>query len=155
MKRVRRYAARLLALVALAAVPLSVWFVVKETQKPQNCANESFPTKEFSKDVRKLKASGDKSGELEPRARELARQAVECEEVVGRNEPSLRQLLGKPSRRKSVASGAPHENWTWVVGAGKPAPVLLVQVVAGQAGYASAPGEDDGQEPLTRGKAVD
>src|SRR3954463_3785749 len=130
--RVRRYAARLLALVALAAVPVSVWYVVNYTQKPHKCSDDAFPTKEFRKDVRKLRASGDRSGELEPRARELARRAVECEEVVGRNEPSLRELLGKPSRRKAVGGSSPHENWTWVVGAGKPPPVLLVQVVNSQ-----------------------
>jgi hypothetical protein len=33
--------------------------------------------------------------------------------------------------------------------------VLLVQVVNGQAVYAQAPGKDDGDDPLTRGKPVD
>ena len=105
--------------------------------------------------MRLLRSGKDKEGDVEPRARELARRAVECEEVVGRNEPSLRELLGKPSRRKSVATRTPHENWTWTVGIGKPPPVLLVQVVNGQAGYAQAPGADDGDEPLSRGTPVD
>jgi hypothetical protein len=153
--RLRRWAARLLALLAFAGVGAAIWYVVKETQKPHRCSGGSFPAKEFRSDVRKLKAGRDKSGKIEPRARELARRAVECEVVVGRNEPSLRTLLGKPSRRKAVGGQNPHENWTWVVGIGKPAPVLLVQVVRGQAGYAIAPGADDGGEPLSRGKAVD
>jgi hypothetical protein len=155
MRHARRWAARLLALVALAGAGFAIYYVIKQTQKPHDCANEAFPTKEFRKDVRRLKAGKDPEGKLEPRARELARQAVECEEVVGRNEPSLRALLGKPSRRKSVATRTPHENWTWTVGIGKPRPVLLVQVVSGQASYAQAPGADDGDEPVSRGTPVD
>ena len=155
MRHVRRWLARLLALVALAAAGFAIYYVVTQTQKPHDCANEAFPTKEFRKDVRRLKTGKDPEGKLEPRARELARQAVKCEEVVGRNEPSLRELLGKPSRRKSVVERTPHENWTWAVGIGKPTPVLLVQVVNGRASYAQAPGADDGDEPLRRGTAVD
>jgi hypothetical protein len=155
MRHVRRWAARLLALVALGGAGFAIYYVITQTQEPHSCANESFPTKEFRKDVRRLKTGKDPEGKLEPRARELARQAVECEEVVGRNEPSLRELLGKPSRRKSVAERTPHENWTWTVGIGKPTPVLLVQVVSGQASYAQAPGADDGDEPVSRGTPVD
>jgi len=155
MRRARRYIARLFALIALAGAGFAIYYVINETKTPDSCANEAFPTKEFAKDVRLLRAGKDKEGKLEPRARELARQAVECEEVVNRNEPSLRQLLGKPSRRKSVAKGTSHENWTWTVGIGKPTPVLLVQVVNGQAGYALAPGEDDGGKPISRGEPVD
>jgi len=155
MRSLRRWVARLLALIALGGAGFAIYYVITETKGPESCANEAFPTKEFAKAVRRLQAGKDKDDKLEPRARELARQAVECEEVVDRNEPSLRELLGKPSRRKSVAKGTPHENWTWTVGIGKPRPVLLVQVVNGQAGYAEAPGEDDGGETISRGKAVD
>lgn len=155
MRAVRRWLARLLALVALGGAGFAIYYVVTYTQKPHDCANEPFPTKEFRKDVAQLKSGSDKKGVVEPRARELARRAVKCEEVVGRNEPSLRALLGKPSRRKSVAAGTPHANWTWIVGIGRPRPVLLVQIVNGQATYAEAPGADDGGEPLTKGDLVD
>ena len=155
MRALRRWLARLLALVALGGAGFAIYYVITQTKEPANCANEAFPTKEFRKDVALLKTGKDKNGDVEPRGRELARQAVECEEVVGRNEPSLRELLGKPTRRKSVASGTPHENWTWIVGIGKPRPVLLVQVVNGQAKYAEAPGADDGGKPISRGELVD
>lgn len=150
MRVVRRYVARLFALIALAGVGFAIWYVIRETPQKDTCPSEAFPTKEFRKDVKAIdRKRANASAKTEGEARELARRAVKCEEIVNRNEPSLRALLGKPTRRKSDPKPTLHENWTWIVGGNSDA--LLVEVEKGQAVYARAPGAQEGGKPLSKG----
>jgi len=138
------------AIVIVVCGGVAIAAVARLATDEPSCPDGAYPMDEWRNALNSADAAA--SEETRAAAREtagaLARQAVDCEDLVGRAPEELARVLGAPSRTSGHGSQGPHNEWSWTASRGADV-VLRAEIAGGEAVYIEA--DASGDAPVTRG----
>jgi len=129
--------------VAIAAL-------VRLASDEPSCPDGAYPTGRWRDALDAAGAAASEQARAAARrtAGELARRAVDCEDLVGRAPDDVARVLGAPSRTSTHGSRSSHSEWAWT--AGSDADVLFeAEIADGESVYVEA--KASGDAPVTQG----